>query len=1003
VAESTYDKFRKLLAELFMFDRADLDFGIYRIMNAKRDEVARFLDNDLLPQVRASLLEVDKGQRAQLEAELGEAEKAAALAGFDPDDSPKVQDLRQALKATGDPDALEAEVFSRLYDFFRRYYKDGDFISLRRYKEGVYAIPYEGEEVKLYWANHDQYYIKSGEYFRDYAFKLGDGRRVHFKLVQADEERDNTKAAAGQERRFMFSQGEPIREEAGPDGQPELIIPFEYRPDAQKRKREALVAEATKEVLGSEAAAAWRSGLAAAPPTEKNPQRTLLEKHLNEYTARNTFDYFIHKDLGGFLRRELDFYIKNEVMHLDDVESEGEQRVVQSVAKIKAMRRIAHKIIDFLAQLEDFQKKLWLKKKFVVETNWCVTLDRVPEELYPEIAANERQREEWVKLFAIDEIEGDLTQPAYLEPLTVEFLRANQSLVLDTAHFDGDFKDRLLASFDDLDEQTDGLLIRSENFQALNLLRGRLAGQVDCCFIDPPYNTGNDGFVYRDNYQHSSWLCMMESRLVLVRYLLNPAAALAVTIDDHEQPSLRLLMSSVFGNAQMQAQVVWQKRYTRSNNTDAFTSVVDYMPIYANSQAFQPSLLARDEAADARYGNPDHDPRGPWKSIPFTNPRSARERPGLCYPITNPNTGKIRCPRGDERAWRSERAVWERVVAERRDWWGEDGQADAPSVKRFLSEVRQGMTPVNLWEHEFAGHTDAAKAEIKALFGYAAFDNPKPTRLIRRVVEVVTGAADRPIILDFFAGSGTTVDAVIQMNTEDSHTRRYVAVEMAEHFAELLMPRVKKSVYSRAWKDGLPTDRDGCSQVAKYLRLESYEDTLNNLELHRSADQDELLGANPELREDYTLRYMLDVESAGSASLLDLDRFEDPFSYTLEIGQGSVGETRPVTVDLVETFNYLIGLRVNHVDTIRGFKVVEGASPQGERVLVIWRNTREKSNAELDEFFQKQGYNTRDAEFDVIYVNGDNNLENLRRPDETWKVRLIEDDFKRLMFDVEDV
>ena len=206
MAESTYDKFRGLLAELFMFDRADLDFGIYRIMNAKRDEVTRFLDQDLLPQVKATLLEVDQGQRAQLQSELEEAEQAAALAGFDPDDSPKVQQLRQALKAGGDPDALEAEVFSDLYNFFRRYYKDGDFISLRRYKEGVYAIPYEGEEVKLYWANHDQYYIKSGEYFRDYAFKPADGRRVHFKLVQADEERDNTKAPAGQERRFILSE-----------------------------------------------------------------------------------------------------------------------------------------------------------------------------------------------------------------------------------------------------------------------------------------------------------------------------------------------------------------------------------------------------------------------------------------------------------------------------------------------------------------------------------------------------------------------------------------------------------------------------------------------------------------------------------------------------------------------------------------------------------------------------------------------------------------------------
>ena len=148
---------------------------------------------------------------------------------------------------------------------------------------------------------------------------------------------------------------------------------------------------------------------------------------------------------------------------------------------------------------------------------------------------------------------------------------------------------------------------------------------------------------------------------------------------------------------------------------------------------------------------------------------------------------------------------------------------------------------------------------------------------------------------------------------------------------------------------------------------------------------------------------MLDVESKDSASLLDLRPFEDPFNYKLKVGTGSAGETRPTNVDLVETFNWLLGLRVKHIDTIRGFRVVQGTNPAGEKALVIWRNTREKSNADLDEFFLKQGYNTRDMEFDLIYVNGDNNLENLKRPDETWKVRLIEEEFKNLMFDVEDV
>ena len=196
-----------------------------------------------------------------------------------------------------------------------------------------------------------------------------------------------------------------------------MIIRFEYRPDPEKRKQADLNTLAAQAVFNVTGFANWKAPLAAKVPTEKNPDRTLLEKHVADYTARNTFDYFIHKDIGGFLRRELDFFIKNEIMHLDDIEDEQAPRVEQYLAKVKAIRAIARKIIAFLEQLENFQKKLWLKKKFVVETNYCVTLDRVPESLYPEIVASDAQRSEWVSLFAIDEIQADLAKPAYSVPL----------------------------------------------------------------------------------------------------------------------------------------------------------------------------------------------------------------------------------------------------------------------------------------------------------------------------------------------------------------------------------------------------------------------------------------------------------------------------------------------------------------------------------------------------------------------------------------------------------
>ena len=238
----------------------------------------------------------------------------------------------------------------------------------------------------------------------------------------------------------------------------------------------------------------WYVLLAAPAPTDADPDRTLLVRHVDRYTAKNSFDYFIHKDLGGFLRRELDLFLNTDVLNLDDLERGDAARLDRALARVRATRHVGRKIIDFLAQLEDFQKGLWLKKKFVLETNWCVTLDRVPEALYPEIAANAAQCREWVDLFAADEIAGDLTNgnTAWSEPPTVDFLKANPYLVVDTRHFDGDFTDHLLAALSDagpLDEQMDGLLVHGENFQALNLLQARYREQIKCVYIDPPYNT----------------------------------------------------------------------------------------------------------------------------------------------------------------------------------------------------------------------------------------------------------------------------------------------------------------------------------------------------------------------------------------------------------------------------------------------------------------------------------------------------------------------------------
>ena len=282
----------------------------------------------------------------------------------------------------------------------------------------------------------------------------------------------------------------------------------------------------------------------------------------------------------------------------------------------------------------------------------------------------------------------------------------------------------------------------------------------------------------------------------------------------------------------------------------------------------------------------------------------------------------------------------------------------------------------------------------------AQFTYPKSLHQVKECVDVVS--REDAVVLDYFAGSGTTAHAVIDLNRDDGGNRRYILVEVEEYFEAVTKPRVLKSVYSKDWKGGNPISREGTSQLIKVIRLESYEDALNNLKVARTERQQMLLDDHDGLREEYMLHYWLDVETRASPSLLNIEQIDDPWSYTLNVAQGNAAETRPVAVDLVETFNYLIGLRVKRVDFINGVTMVQGTLPSGEKALVIWRKVAEMPSVQLNQFLFNQSINPREMGFDVVYVNGDNHLENARRPDETWKVRLIEEEFLRLMFETAD-
>lgn len=407
------------LKEIFQINRADLDFGIYQILNTRSQEIEKYLSQTLPQKVKQALGDNQSEQIAGWQAELEQAKKQAQELGIDPNQSPKVQELQskieQAKKGSADH---ETAVYRHLLTFFSRYYEEGDFISQRRYKGDTYAVPYSGEEVLLHWANKDQYYTKSGENFSNYRFSLNDGRTVFFRLNSADIAKDNRKDNDAK-RLFTLATAQTIERE-NEDGELEMIdinpitqsedgntltILFDYKPFEKLAKQEKILEQDLATLQAHDLLQTKWIALAERCPTEKNPNRTLLEKHLSDYTQKNSADYFIHKDLGGFLRRELDFYIKNEVMNLDDVQNISHFAPLEANLRlIQTLRSIALELIAFLAQLENFQKKLWLKKKFVAGHHYLITLNHILQleqagRFIEEIANNSKQLAQWQSLF----------------------------------------------------------------------------------------------------------------------------------------------------------------------------------------------------------------------------------------------------------------------------------------------------------------------------------------------------------------------------------------------------------------------------------------------------------------------------------------------------------------------------------------------------------------------------------------------------------------------------
>ena len=349
-------------------------------------------------------------------------------------------------------------------------------------------------------------------------------------------------------------------------------------------------------------------------------------------------------------------------------------------------------------------------------------------------------------------------------------------------------------------DTTQNLYIEGDNLEVLKLLQTAYYRKVKMIYIDPHYNTGND-FVYADDFAdpmarykevtqqttksnpetmgrfHTNWLNMMYPRLRLAANLLRDDGVIFISIDDNEVDNLKKLCNEVFGEENFLAQIVWEKRFTRSNNARLFASLTDYILVYRKSDAVTYLRAPRTEKSDSIYNNPDNDPRGVWTSVSYVNPVTKEQRPNLTYSIKNPITGQeITHP---THAWKYEDETDQKHVSENRLYWGTNGENTYPRLKKFLSEVEDGMVPVNLWKREEVGTTDAASKDLATLMEAKVFDFPKPVELIKTMVQIAALDKDS-IIIDFFSGSATTAHAIMQLNAEDGGNRKFVLVQLPE-------------------------------------------------------------------------------------------------------------------------------------------------------------------------------------------------------------------------------
>jgi adenine-specific DNA-methyltransferase len=786
------------------------------------------------------------------------------------------------------PDFCE-ELFDKLYTFFRRYFTESGSIGFffTPYHQSVYEQVYTNEQdVVLFWKTARLYYVKTDRLFQSMTVEV-DGFRFHFDVSQLEHKRANEK----RELIYKFN----ARQHDGT-----IVFTVVYSEKGQKTNIDGI-------------RCAIRKALRLKRYTDAVPSKETLQRAFRIFERQSEVDYFLCKDAKSFLREQFDLWMWQYLLGKPGEEPQTKWTEEIRLAQLQALKRIAYRVIDYIAAFEDELVKIWNKPKFVLNSHYVITLDRMAAqpggvEMLERLWAHpnmETQLQEWRELGMVDDKfqkehvwEHNLVDGKHLHP-------RYRYLPIDTKHFP-DLELPIVALFDNLDDALDGWLIKSENYQALNTILPKFRGRVRCIYIDPPYNSKTTEIAYINRYKHSSWLTLMENRLRLSKWFATKDGSHVVAIDENEQEVLGRLLSLIFPDHEKVCIAIIhnkkgiQGKYFSYNHEYAFFCIPPALPkvngISIPEQEWEYDNLRKwgreSERATARNCFypiivKDKTIIGFGDVCPDDfHPESANVKDGdrvLVYPVD---------PKGIERKWRYSRDSIEEI----RHLLKVHIVQSTGEVQ--IHKAKAEKTIKTVWDDPRYIAGDYGTKWLTDL-GLKVSEDFYP-KSVHTVADSVFAVSEKQsLILDFFAGSGTTAHAVINLNREDCGRRKYILVEMADYFYTVLLPRVKKVVFSDKWKDGrAQPDGSGISHFVKYYELEQFEDALRRT---RYAEDD--LFTPPANEDPCQYLFLRDLKMLEALEV-DLEQ------GTVQVDLSKLYEN----IDLPETLSNLTGKWIRRID-----------------------------------------------------------------------------------------